>query len=156
MTTFSEIFLDTNILVHSTLKDFDRQKYTECRVILDMLSKKDFSFYISTQIIREFYAVVTSERYLKKPLSPRKARDQILYFCSVFNVIEITREVIPGLLDLAKGYDIKGQKIHDTTIAATMLNYDIPYILSFNKKDFEKFKGIEVFEPPELLNGEGF
>jgi len=147
----TNFFLDTNILVYTTLKDFDPEKYSQCKKILKELNEKNVSINISTQILREFYAVVTGKKYLKNPLSPDEAKSQSFYFMSVFNILEITREVIGKLFQLVDKYKIKGLKIHDATIAATMINYDVPCIVTYNRKDFDTYEEIEVIEPGKEL-----
>jgi|GEM_PF-848930 len=152
MKTGSEVFIDTNILVYSTLEDFDREKYLECRQALNQFQENDFSLNISTQVLREFYGVVTGKKYLKTPLEPDAAKNQLIYFMSVFNVIEISHEVILKLIKLIDKYKIIGQKIHDATIAATMLNSNIDTLLSYNRRDFVVFDEIKIVEPTEVLN----
>jgi predicted nucleic acid-binding protein len=152
MITESEIFLDTNILVHYTFTDFDAVKYAECREVIDKLRGKDIEIAISTQILRGFYAVVTASKYFETPLEPDAAKEQILYFTSTFNVADITQDAISELTSLIEKYKIKGQKIHDVTIVATMLNIGNSTLLSYNKRDFVNFNEIKTIEPIELLN----
>lgn len=152
MITESEIFLDTNILVYYTFKDFDPVKYDECREVIDKLREKNIEINISTQILREFYAVVTASKYFETPLEPDAAKEQILYFTSAFNVADINHDVISKLASLIEKYKIKGQKIHDTTIVATILNSGNSTLLSYNKKDFINFQEIKTIVPIELLN----
>ncbi len=64
----SDIFLDTNILVHYTFKDFEPNKHTECRKVIEQLRTTNIQMNISTQVLREFYAVVTGKKYFKSPL----------------------------------------------------------------------------------------
>ena len=140
-------FLDTNILVHVSLEDYDKEKYKKSQAILKKFYQEEYQIYISTQIIREFYAVVTNAKYLKNPLTPKQAIDQIKYFQKQFNVLSIDNNVISELMKLTVEHNIKAQKIHDTTIAATMIQYGIKNILTYNKKDFENFKKIKVAIP---------
>jgi predicted nucleic acid-binding protein len=95
---------------------------------------------------------VTAGKYFKTPLSPGVAKKQILYFTSAFNVSDINQDVISKLLSLVEEYDIKGQKIHDATIVAAMLESGNSTLLSYNKKDFVNYKQIKTIEPIELLN----
>jgi predicted nucleic acid-binding protein len=46
MITGSEIFLDTNILVYYTFKDFEPVKHKECRELIDALKRKDIEMTI--------------------------------------------------------------------------------------------------------------
>lgn len=65
---------------------------------------------------------------------------------------DINQDVISKLVSLIEKYKIKGQKIHDATIAATMLESGNSTLLSYNKRDFSNFKEIKTIEPIELLN----
>jgi hypothetical protein len=42
--TGSEVFLDTNILVYSSLIDFDEEKHWQCQKVIKNLNESDFSF----------------------------------------------------------------------------------------------------------------
>ena len=77
---FNKQFLDTNILVYSTLHDFDATKHQAATKLLNELYNSDNQLIISTQILREFYAVVTNNKYLENPLTPEQASSQIDYF----------------------------------------------------------------------------
>ena len=85
----SKIFLDTNILVYATLEDFDLDKHHQIVDILTYLSEKESKFIISTQIIREFFAVVTNPKYLRNPLSFIEVNKQIGFFQSSFELVLI-------------------------------------------------------------------
>ena len=41
-------------------------------------------------------------------------------------------------------YRIIGKKVHDTTITATMIKYNIKNLLTYNIKDFKEFKEIKL------------
>jgi len=75
-----KIFLDTNILVYSTLHDFDKDKNESVLKRLSHFVKENNELFISTQILREFYAVVTNNKYLKNPLTHSQANKQIDFF----------------------------------------------------------------------------
>jgi len=145
---YSKLFLDTNILVYATLKDFDEEKHhLSVKFLKHLYRNNKKQLIISTQILREFYAVVTNPKYLKKPLIPEQAINQINYFKSVFMVLPVGLSVIDELEKLLTKYQITGQNIHDTTIVATMNKNKIKTIASFNTSDFNKFKEIDVIKP---------
>jgi predicted nucleic acid-binding protein len=146
------VFIDTNILVYASLIDFDNEKNKICQDFLNQLFSNGSEIFISTQIIREFYAVVTNEKYLIKPLSPEQAVSQINFFISNFSVLTIDMQTIEKLQELLVKYNIKGQNIHDTTIVATMLRNGIDHIATYNTKDFLKFDDIEVMEIVKPIN----
>ena len=51
-----KIFIDTNVLVYATLLDFEPAKNKEALNTLNSLRKQKSELFISTQILREFYA----------------------------------------------------------------------------------------------------
>lgn len=143
MSNDSKIFLDTNILVYAILNDFDREKYEKVKSFLNDFNK-EYQFCISSQILREFYAVVTNSKYLKNPLTPDVANEVITFFQDNLLIYIITNGVINQLKILCEKYNIFGQKVHDATIAATMIENNINKIYTFNHKDFSIFKEISI------------
>ena len=142
----NKIFLDTNILVYATLEDFDSEKHYQVINMLDDLVIKERKFVISTQILREFFAVATNPKYLRSPLSFIEVNKQIEFFQSSFELVLIDSEVISILLDLCMKYRIIGKKAYDTTITATMIKYSIKNLLTYNIKDFKKFEEINLID----------
>jgi predicted nucleic acid-binding protein len=140
----SKIFLDTNILVHYSLKDYDPDKYKECAKLIELLLNGDYDVFISTQVLREFFAVVTNPKYIKKPFPIERANDQIQIFHTDFEVLPVDYTIITKLIKLTEKYKITGQDVHDTAIVATMIHNNIHNVATYNKKDFEKFKEIRV------------
>ena len=47
-------------------------------------------------------------------------------------------------------YEVKGAKVHDAKLVATMLVYEISHILTFNGNDFKRFPGITALDPTEI------
>lgn len=139
-----KIFIDTNVLVYATLLDFDPVKNKAALNTLNRLRKQKSELFISTQILREFYAVVTNKKYLQNPLTPKQANEQINFFISTFNVLSVTENIFPFLAVISEKYNITGQQIHDMAIVATMLANDINTIYTFNIKDFKNSKEIKL------------
>ena len=69
-----------------------------------IVNKKKYNIYLSSQRLREFYAVVTNKKYLKNPLSPIGAKNQIEFFKQNFNILIIDDDTITKLLKLAEKY----------------------------------------------------
>lgn len=81
---------------------------------------------------------------MRNPLSFIEVNKQIEFFQSSFELVLIDSEVISILLDLCMKYRIIGKKVHDTTITATMIKYNIKNLLTYNIKDFKEFKEIKL------------
>jgi len=141
-----KVFLDSNILIHLTVSDIDENKTKKTLQKLDDLSDEGYDFYISTQVIREFFAVVTGSKYLRNPLTSKKANEQIKDFRDKLKVKIIDDKTLDILGEIVEKYEIKGQKIHDTTIAAVMIRYGILKVMTYNDKDFGIYEEIEVIE----------
>jgi len=43
-------------------------------------------------------------------------------------------------------YDLKGKRIHDANIVASMLKFSIPLIFTFNASDFKAFEEIQIMK----------
>lgn len=139
-----KIFIDTNVLVYASLLDFEPTKNKEVLNTLNKLRKRKSELFISTQILREFYAVVTNKKYLKKPLTPKQANEQIKFFITTFDMLPVSDTIFPFLALISEKYNITGQKIHDAAIAATMLANDVNTIYTFNINDFKHIEEIKL------------
>lgn len=139
-----KIFIDTNVLVYATLLDFDTARHKEALSTLNKLQKIKSELFISTQILREFYAVVTNKKYLKNPLTPKQANEQIKFFLHTFSTLPVSHSIFPFLSVISETYNITGQKIHDGAIVATMLAHGIKTIFTFNVNDFKHIKEIKL------------
>ena len=52
-----KIFIDTNILVYASLEDYEKGKHIQSYNALSKLNETNNQIFISTQVLREFYAV---------------------------------------------------------------------------------------------------
>ena len=63
---------------------------------------------------------------------------------SIFLIVDETEETTRTLVQLIKSYDIKGKKVHDANIVATMIGNSIQTLFTLNADDFRKFIEIEL------------
>ena len=96
-------------MVYASLLDFEPAKNKEALNTLNKLRKLKTELFISTQILREFYAVVTNKKYLQNPLTPKQANEQIKFFISTFNILPISDTIFPFLAVISEKYAITGQ-----------------------------------------------
>lgn len=85
-----DILIDTNVLVYA----YDRSEPEKQRIALDTLDRLSQSGHgaLSTQVLGEFYAVVT--RKFNEPLSPSEARAHIENYLASWPVLPLTPFVI--------------------------------------------------------------
>lgn len=140
----SKIFLDTNILIHHTFKRFDEDKHLATKRLFKHLVENSYQIFISSQVLREFYAISTNAKFFDQPLSVDEAILKVDEFQSSFVVLE--ESYTEELKRLCKKYEIVKQKVHDTNIVATMIANGVEVIATFNRKDFDGFDEVVLFE----------
>lgn len=141
----NSVLIDTNILVYAAVPS--SSFHTEaCAALKRHYSAQD-QIWISTQVIREFIAVLTSPKFAPKPLSVKEAVQAARYFHQRFTVADENRVINQILLDLVEKFSIVGQQIHDANLVATCQVFGIASILTHNMQDFELFSKLVRLEP---------
>ena len=140
------VLFDTNILVyvHNRASLYHKTAYLlETQVLEGKLQAA-----ISTQNILEFYSTVTSPQKINLPLSPQEAGRVIHdYLASPFQIIHPHAGDFDRALYFSIERKIKGRKIFDLYLIATMLSNGIETIYTANDKDFRIFKEINAINP---------
>jgi len=142
----NKVFLDTNTLIYQTFSDFDVEKHKIVNEKLVYFVENDFLIFISTQILREFFAICTNGKIFKVPLTYEQAVSKVNEFIANFDMVYETSSIITTLNMLILKYKQDKQKVYDTNIVATMIENDIQSLFTFNTKDFKKFKEVELIE----------
>ena len=140
------VFVDTNALIYQTFEDFDEEKHENASRTLEYLFDNDYTIYISSQVLREFFAIATNGKFFEKPLDIPEALAKMKEYEDNFTVLYDTDSSLSKLRELALEYRIKKKAIHDANIVSTMITNDIKEIFSFNRKDFVIYKEIKLFE----------
>jgi len=142
----NKVFLDTNVLIYQTFIDFDAGKHETVNNKFDYFIDNDYSILISSQILREFFAISTNGKFFHKPLSYEQAVIKVNEFIENFEMVYETVNTISILDSLIIKYKQDKQKVYDTNIVATMIENKIDKLFTFNIKDFKKFSEIELID----------
>jgi len=137
-----DFLVDTNILVHA----YDRSEPTkqiQARNVLDGLATRSMGV-LSTQILAEFYTVVT--RKLAKPLTPQEAYRELELLLRGWQTVDITRRIV---LEAAAGAARYQLPFWDAQIWATAKSNGIPSVLSEDFQHRRTIEGVEFFNPFE-------
>jgi len=145
MTMKDKIFIDTNILVYAADAD-DAFNARVKEAFKDILEK--YEPWISRQILREYAVVVSRKEYLEKPIEPSEIVQDIIKWERIFNVIDETQDITDNLMKLITKYNLKGKRIHDANIVASMMRHEISLLFTFNVKDFQAFEEIRLIGIP--------
>ena len=136
-----KVFLDTNILVY--LANEDSPFHLRVLKRFEAIASK-CELWISRQVLREYAVVMTRPGIVEKPLSSKGVAADIEKWGSIFQIADETEEVTRILVELIKTHNIKGKKIHDTNIVATMMANSIQTLFTLNTDDFKKFEKIQL------------
>lgn len=114
--------------------------------ILEKLSNIDCSLFISSQILREFFAIATNAKIFQRPLNTQEAIIKLQEFQDNFIVVYDTESSLNVLKKLVAEYKVERQKIHDTNIVATVVANNLDGLFTFNTKDFQIFQEIKLLD----------
>ena len=147
MITSEMSFIDTNVLVYAAdlSSPFHRRSLNLRRKGLS----GDIPLCLSPQILCELFAVLTDPKRVNNPLSQREAFAEIEKYHRSASIKKIYQgsAAVEIMFDLLKRYKVDRQGIFDLQAVATMLANNVTRIYTFNRHDFEAFRGIEALEP---------
>lgn len=140
------ILLDTNILVRAAgTKSLGHAKARDLR---DRAAAGEMDACVAAQVLAEFYAVVTDPRRFQPALTPAQAqRDLRSYLSSSLRIILPKETTLSRMLSMVGSRSVRGGRIFDLFLAATMLDNGVETIYTENVRDFEGLTGIEAVNP---------
>ena len=140
-------FIDTNVLVYAAIENAPLH-----RVALRAIgahATPGAPCWVSRQIMREYLCVLTRPQSFTPAIPSATVAKQVRHLESRFRVAEDSRQVTERLLAVIEQFSVGGKRIHDANIVATMLTYQIPFLLTHNTKDFNVFSGLITVLPLE-------
>lgn len=141
------ILLDTNILVygHQEQSEF----HTRARSILLQGFEGKVPMCVCPQVLMEFYSTITNPKRVTNPAPPEEAIEEIEKYLNNGNIrkIHAGEDTWGHTLGLLKQHALKGMKVFDLQLVATMLANDVSRIYTFNRDDFLRFTEVEVLTP---------
>lgn len=137
MTTNSKVFLDTNILIRSTISE--APDYSLVKPFVDGYIRDGHELWVSTQVIREYFVHITRPQSYMQPLTFEQTKQQYQKLKTIFKVAYETETTIDTLITLLESHPTGGKQIHDANIVASMIAYEIPLLITLNIADFKRF-----------------
>src|SRR5271170_6696325 len=137
--------VDANVLVYAI--DTQSPQHLASRALLDAARAGSVKLYVSSQILCEFYSIVTSARRVLNPRSPADALTAISDLMGYLLILPILVQAVESLVDLLRRRPVKGGEIFDLQIVATMKTNGVLRIYTFNPDDFVPFAELEVLYP---------
>ena len=111
--------LDANILMYAV--DSSATQHPACRALLDTARDPGARLYVNSQILCEFYSVITNPRRVAAPRKPAEARDAIVALLSLpgIQVLSAPARIVAGWLELLRHRSVTGGDIFDLQIVGT-------------------------------------
>jgi len=134
------VFLDTNVLVYAAVKE--SPFYEAARRAIGESSQQGRVCWVSRQVIREFLVTLTRPDAFSPPVEIGTVLDLADDLERRFQVAEDGANVTRALHDLLRRVPVRGKKIHDANIVATMLANGIRTLLTHNAADFDGFSDV--------------
>jgi len=141
--------LDANILVYAV--EAGAPRHAISRALIDAARDPATTLYLTSQVLCEFYSVVTNPRRVAVPRSPTEALDAISALLALpgIRLLSTPARAVAGWMALLRRHPVTGGDVFDLQLVATMQAHDIRRIYTFNTADFEAFPELTVMAPPE-------
>ncbi len=137
--------VDANVLVYSA--HADAPQHAASRALIETARDSQATLYVTSQILCEFYSIVTNSRRVPHPRSPEEAWRAISGFLAFLHVLPIPARTVEVWLGLLLRHPVTGGDIFDLQIAASMQANGVQRIYTFNGGDFEVFPELAVVTP---------
>jgi len=134
--------VDTNVLVCAL--DADAPQHEAARALLEAGREASTTLFVTSQILCEFYSIVTNPRRVSKPRSAVDALTVISSLLAFLHVLPVPVNAVDGWLDLLRCHPVTGGDVFDLQIVATMQANGVQRIYTFNTADFEIFSELSI------------
>jgi predicted nucleic acid-binding protein len=139
--------LDANVLAYAA--NADAPQHTASRDLLEAASDPSITLYVTSQILCEFYSLITNPRRVAVVASPTEALSVLSAMLALpgLHVLPTPARAVAGWMQLLQRHPVTGADVFDLQIVATMQANGIQRIYTFNSDDFEVFPELAVVTP---------
>jgi len=145
-TTAGEVmFVDTNVLLAAT--DESRRGNRDAHGLFTESTRLGLHLGASGQVLREYLVVATRPVGANGlGLNALEATANVSEFLQYLQLYDETEAVAGRLRQLTSLHSVRGKRIHDANIVATMATHGIRALITENAEDFSAFGEIEVVD----------
>jgi predicted nucleic acid-binding protein len=124
-------------------------------VVLEALRKlraANEPIYYTPQVLAEFWNVCTRPSTARGGLglSVEQTTRKVKLIEKHFQLLPDSLTTFLQWRRLVSDFKIKGVQVHDAKMAASMIVYNIPYLVTFNEKDFQRYPIITAVNPVDI------
>lgn len=141
------IGLDTGILLYS-LNPASQWHERAVEFLRENFSNPSARIVITDYVLVELYIHLRNPTVMAKPLSARAARDLVLSYWKIPNVLRIENaNVMDQVWALAGTRDFARRRIFDARLALTLRHCGVTHLATSNLKDFQGLGFEKVWNP---------
>jgi toxin-antitoxin system PIN domain toxin len=139
------VFIDTNVLVAASVEA--HPSHAVATALLERLARDGARACISTQVCREFLAVLTRGPVEGRTFGIEEALAALDAWTSACELLDDGEPVLPELLDLVRRFSVRGKQVHDANVVATMRAHGLTTLATLNGSDFRRFDELISLAP---------
>ncbi len=141
---------DTNAFLRLAEKNSPQRS-----VVLEAIRKlraKNQSIYYTPQVLAEFWNVCTRPASARGGLglSLVQTERKVKLIQKHFQLLPDSLATFTAWRKLVSDYQIIGVQVHDAKLVASMIAHNVPSLVTFNEKDFQRFPMITVVNPKDV------
>ncbi|MBU0507705.1 type II toxin-antitoxin system VapC family toxin [bacterium] len=143
--------LDTTVLIYAA--DTASPFHKRATELLEQSVRGQWAACICEQSLHELAAVLTSSRFVRKPLSPAIAWRMIDKLVRYPQPVILCSDetILRRAFKLMEKYPIQRERFAETHLAATMLAHEVKTIVTADSAAFTPIREIDVENPFEAL-----
>jgi uncharacterized protein len=147
MTSVEPGIVDTNVLIYAV--DSSARQHAASRALLEAARDPATALYVTSQILCEFYAILTNARRVAAPRTPAEALTAVSAVLALpgIHVLPVPVQTVPGWMSLLQRRPVTGGDVFDLQLVATMQANKVQRIYTFNTGDFQVFSELAVVTP---------
>jgi toxin-antitoxin system PIN domain toxin len=128
--------LDANILVYALF--VDSEHHERCRKLLTRASDRECGFCVTSQVLAEFFSVVTNPKRVSVAKTPEEALAAIEAILAMpgVRILPTPVDVARRWIEILRDRPVSGGRIFDLQLPATMLANQVSRIYTLNRADF--------------------
>lgn len=147
------VFVDTNVLLTAT--DESRANHEVARRLIAEAGSGGLHLAVNGQVLREYLVVATRPVAANGlGLDTRDAIGNVKAFLRHVGIFEESAAVANRLRRLGLTHHLRGKRIHDANIVATMSVHGIRSLVTDNVRDFACFADIDVVAVADMVAAE--
>ena len=122
-------------------------QHAAARTLLEAARAETAVLYVTSQILCEFYSVITNPRRVARPRTVDEAMTVLADILMFLQVLPVPASTIDRMLDLLRRRPVTGSDVFDLHIIAAMQVNGIGKTDTFNVADFAAFPELSVVTP---------